>query len=151
MQMIETMSKQLGHQIGTTEEWAFPQRKELLDDVVAGCEKLSKCALGYRLEYIVDAVQRAPDGWEFVGLESPEVERMLMELHGVGQKVAACTSLQGLGRLDAFPIDTWVKKGLEYLGWEGSITKLKEHALEHYGNYGGYAQQYIFHYMREHR
>ena len=52
-------------------------------------------------------------------------------------KVADCILLFGLGRLEAFPVDTWMKKA-------GSFYPQPEE----FGPYAGVAQQYIFHYAR---
>ena len=63
-----------------------------------------------------------------------------MTIKGVGAKVAECTLLYGLHRLEAFPIDVWMKKALS-----GTFNGLSVEAL---GRYAGVAQQYIFHYTR---
>ena len=69
-----------------------------------------------------------------------EARDLLMTVKGVGPKVADCTLLFGLHRLEAFPRDTWIKKAMTELFPEG----LPECAAEN----AGIAQQYIFHYAR---
>ena len=65
----------------------------------------------------------------------------LMEIKGVGAKVASCVALFGFANLEAFPIDVWMKRAIdEYFG-----GNLDPRAL---GRYAGIAQQYIFHYVR---
>jgi len=79
------------------------------------------------------------------------IKESLMEIDGVGDKVADCIALMGYGKLEAFPIDTWVKRMLEsiYFGKERrSIAALHEFADERWGKLAGYAQQYLFHYSR---
>ena len=71
-----------------------------------------------------------------------DCRKELMTITGVGTKVAECTLLYGLHRLDAFPIDVWMKKALSSLFCEVSPSDL--------GEYAGIAQQYIFHYSRLH-
>ena len=63
-----------------------------------------------------------------------------MKITGVGAKVAECTLLYGLHRLEAFPVDVWMKKALE-----ADFSGLTPEGL---GRYAGVAQQYIFHYTR---
>jgi N-glycosylase/DNA lyase len=64
----------------------------------------------------------------------------------VGRKIADCTLLFGAGRLEAFPIDTWIEKilvrayGLD--GW--SLNQLQDFARIHFGDGAGLAQQYLF-------
>ena len=70
-----------------------------------------------------------------------KAEKELCRIKGVGPKVAACTLLFGFGKLDAFPIDVWVKRVLaEYYGGEASATD--------FGRYAGLAQQYLFYHRR---
>jgi N-glycosylase/DNA lyase len=65
---------------------------------------------------------------------------------GVGRKIADCTLLFGAGRLEAFPIDTWVEKILTHSyqleGWK--LKQLQDFARIHFGGSSGYAQQYLF-------
>ena len=66
----------------------------------------------------------------------------LMKITGVGVKVADCVLLFGLHRVEAFPVDVWMKRAMEKLfpGMQPSD----------FGPYAGIAQQYIFHYSRRH-
>ena len=65
----------------------------------------------------------------------------LMQIKGVGEKVASCAALFGFGNLEAFPIDVWMRRAIdEYFGGQ-----LEPETL---GRYAGVAQQYIFHYIR---
>ena len=70
-----------------------------------------------------------------------EAVRRVRGLYGVGAKVANCFILFGLHKMDAFPIDVWMKRAL------------KEHFPKDFdpavfGEYAGLAQQYIFYYAR---
>lgn len=75
-----------------------------------------------------------------------EARALLMLLPGVGRKIADCTLLFGMGRLESFPIDTWVQKiltrayGLDC--WK--TEQLLDFARIHLGPAAGYAQQYLF-------
>ena len=74
------------------------------------------------------------------------LRRDLVELPGVGEKVADCVSLFGFGRLESFPIDVWMERALKRLyGQKGSYSKLRHFAADRFGKYAGYAQEYIYH------
>ena len=77
-----------------------------------------------------------------------------MDFRGVGKKVADCILLYSLDFLEAFPIDTWIKKGLEttyFCGRRVAEKKTEEFVSNHFGPYGGYAQLYLYHYWRNHK
>ncbi len=76
-----------------------------------------------------------------------------MTLSGVGKKVADCTLLYSLDFLEAFPIDTWIKRGLQkfYFGGRRVGEKvMEEFVSNHFGPYAGYAQLYLYHFWRNH-
>jgi N-glycosylase/DNA lyase len=101
---------------------------------------------GFRYEYLLDATGRVHLGeYDLAAIESAEsIDEIILELKkilGVGDKVASCVALFGMGRLEAFPIDVWMKRAIdEYFG--GKL----DHTV--FGDYAGIAQQYIFHYIR---
>ena len=64
----------------------------------------------------------------------------LQKIKGVGPKVAECTLLYGMYRLEAFPMDVWMKRAMEKI-----FSDMK---AEDFGQYAGIAQQYIFNYIR---
>ena len=72
-----------------------------------------------------------------------------MECPGIGSKIADCIAVFSLEKLEAFPIDVWVRRALGEWYFPGQKTPpdrvLLEWAQEHFGRYGGYAQQYLFH------
>jgi N-glycosylase/DNA lyase len=70
----------------------------------------------------------------------------LQTLPGVGPKVAACVALFGFGRLESFPVDTWVVQALGdaygLRGWKPA--QLEQFGKAHFGEAAGLAQQYLF-------
>ena len=72
----------------------------------------------------------------------PEAREQLMRIKGVGPKVAECVLLYGMHRLDAFPLDVWMKRAM--------ATLFPGKTPEDFGPYAGIAQQYLFHYSRMH-
>lgn len=99
---------------------------------------------GFRAKYILDAAQKILSGE--VALENlsdlplEDARSELMKIKGVGPKVAECVLLYGLGRLDAFPVDVWVKRVMSEMYPEGLPPCTK--------GFEGVAQQYLFHWRR---
>lgn len=123
--------------------YAFPSA----DAVARLSEKeLSTLRSGYRAAYIknaAEAVSRGEFDLEAVSsLSTDEAKRCLLELPGVGEKVASCVLLFGMGKLDAFPVDVWMKRAIVEFFGEGKFD------YKRFGNLAGLAQQYMFHYMR---
>ena len=58
-------------------------------------------------------------------------------------------------RLRAFPIDVWIERCLRemYFARKRNVTpkRLREFARTYFGPHAGYAQQYLFHYIRTQR
>ena len=121
-------------------------------------EDLAPVRLGYRAPYLVETAKQvvAKGGIdavaaELAAAESPEAAcEYLRGFHGVGPKVASCIALFGLGRLEAFPIDVWVRRVMNRLYGidEKDIKGMNAYAAEHFGENGGIAQQYLFYYIR---
>lgn len=129
-------------------------------EVMAGltAEDLAPVRLGYRAPYLVETAKQveAKGGMDVVATElaatgTPEEAcEYLRGFQGVGPKVASCIALFGLGRLEAFPIDVWVRRVMNRLYGidEKDIKGMNAYAAEHFGANGGIAQQYLFYYIR---
>ena len=87
----------------------------------------------------------------FENLTNEEARDELKKIKGVGDKVANCVNLFALGKRDAFPVDVWIKRIMEnlYFDREASKEEIEKYANDLYGEYGGYAQQYLFFYGRD--
>ena len=84
-------------------------------------------------------------------LDDTELLEFLLQFDGVGEKIANCVRLFGYGRLGAFPVDVWIERIFRERYFEGREVPRKELAaflVHHFGRYGGYAQQYLFHHAR---
>jgi N-glycosylase/DNA lyase len=110
---------------------------------------------GFRANYLI-AVSRSTDRkklFELKTLPYEEAKETLMSLPGVGRKIADCVLLYSLDFLEAFPVDTWIKKGLQksyFRGKQIGEKKLEEFGRAHFGPFAGYAQLYLYHYWRHH-
>ncbi len=109
-------------------------------------DDLAPLRAGFRNRYIIDSAKKVASGevdLELCKTADYETSRAeLMKITGVGVKVADCTLLFGMHRVEAFPIDVWMKRAMEKL-FPGMT------AVD-FGEYAGIAQQYIFHYSRMH-
>jgi N-glycosylase/DNA lyase len=120
---------------------------------------LRACGLGFRAAKLRATAQRFAAGEileeDLRGLPRAEAELTLRALPGVGPKVANCVLLFALEHLDAFPIDVWIERVLRerYFRGKRGVTpaRLREFSQSHFGPYGGYAQQYLFHHARTER
>ena len=117
--------------------------------------ELRACGLGFRARHIKNTatVLSGDPGWEkrIEALPYPEAKQDLLRLPGVGEKVADCVLLFGAGRMEAFPVDTWILKVMQQLygldGWSPSQIAL--FGRRHFGPSAGLAQQYLFAWIRE--
>ncbi len=134
---VERLCARYGEPLGEG-RFAFPTAKRL-----AAVSDFSGLRFGYREAYVYDCAQRIGDG----RLDLSAVEKMplcearqaLRQIRGVGPKVAECALLFGFHRLEAFPVDTWIKKALARY-YPGGFPQALQPA--------GVAQQYLFHYIR---
>ena len=117
---------------------------------------LRACLLGFRARYIHATAQyiAARPDWlqETELLPYAEAKARLIELPGVGEKVADCVLLFGAVKLEAFPVDTWVLKSLArrygLTGWKPA--QVAQFGRAHFGPLAGFAQQYLFAWERRH-
>ncbi len=116
--------------------------------------QLESVRAGFRTGYLIKA-SRCIDRNRLValkGLSYRDARQRLMTLSGVGKKVADCTLLYSLDFLEAFPIDTWIKKGLQRVYFDGRQVgekTMEEFVSNHFGPYAGYAQLYLYHFWRQ--
>lgn len=119
-------------------------------------QDLRACALGYRARNLLRCARQIAEGSvdldAIAKLDDIAAHHALCTLAGVGPKVANCVLLFAYERLRAFPIDVWIERVLRLLYFSGKrrVTpeRLQKFAASHFGPYGGYAQQYLFHHAR---
>lgn len=150
---IENLSERYGKKITMDEKeyYLFPTPEELAKATMAD---LRVCNLGFRDKYVYNATRMVLEGTldfeELRKLEYSDAKKRLMKIPGVGAKVADCILLFSLGKFEAFPVDTWIKKVMNELYVDSTnITKINQYATERFGKYAGIAQQYLFYYKRE--
>jgi len=133
----------------------FPKPEALAS---ARKQDLEKTGLAYRSKYVIEAARRVIDGdLKLEELQREDYEtakRKLMELPGIGPKVADCFLLYGLGKTEAAPVDIWIHRIVRKLYFHGasvSTEKVARFLRERYGTWAGYVQLYLFHYARKTR
>ncbi len=137
-----------------THVYAFPNAQRLARATEA---ELRECALGYRAKNLLATARLVASGEvdldALARLADDGLRAQLCALPGVGPKVANCVMLFAYERLRAFPIDVWVERVLRenYFPRRHKPTarKLREFSALHFGEHGGYAQQYLFHHARK--
>jgi N-glycosylase/DNA lyase len=126
-------------------------------ETIAGVTEaeLRVCKMGFRAPHLLTAARQVTEGKldleKIRHLPLAEARTELMKLKGVGGKIADCVLLFAYGFDAAFPVDVWVERALRELYFPRrrvSEKKLRHFAATHFGPHAGYAQQYLFHYIR---
>ena len=168
-QMLLKLSKKFGERVALDgcDFYTFPTPDKLAK---ATASSLATCGLGYRAKYVLETSKRICES--NVDLESlrkmsyPQAKETLLSFSGVGSKVADCVLLFSLGKLEAFPVDVWVKRAIlnhyadqfpkefvQKMSANRSFSnaeyeRLNEFGRNYFGEYAGYAQEYLYHYER---
>ena len=150
--------------------YIFPSVKKL---ALASENGLRECGLGYRAKYVQATAKKIfEEKFDLESLKTMpylEARKKLVEFPGVGLKVADCVLLFSLEKMEALPVDVWIKrvilnhyanqlpeKLVKKLLSHNSLTnseydKLSAFGRSYFGRYAGYAQEYLFHYERTQR
>ncbi len=169
--MLANLSKRFGEGIRLDSQsfYGFPKPEQLAK---AELQKLVACGLGYRAKYALETARLICDGTLDLGQlkkkSYAKAKRELMGFPGVGPKVADCVLLFSLEKLEAFPVDIWIKRIIlsyyaqhlpkdfaKRISPQGSLStgayeRLSSFGREYFGKYAGYAQEYLYHYGRMH-
>lgn len=155
--IIENICSKYGTNMGNF--YAFPTPIQLQK---ATEQELVNLGAGYRAKYILNAVDfyLSINPSEFVKTSTELMEKTLLSVNGIGQKVCDCVMLFGCHNLSYFPVDTWNEKVYnEYfakffesddalLGKKASRIVMRERFVKIFGKNSGIAQQYLFNYER---
>jgi N-glycosylase/DNA lyase len=171
-QMLNKLSVKFGQKknFQGIDFYSFPTTEKL---ALASENGLRECGLGYRAKYVQATAKKIyEEKIDLDGLKSlpyHEAKKRLVEFPGVGLKVADCVLLFSLEKLEAFPVDVWVKRivlnhysnqlSLEFAKkiashdslTNGEYERVNTFGRHYFGRYAGYAQEYLFHYERTQR
>lgn len=138
--IIDRLCRLLGEPLGN-DDYSFPSAQKIAE---AGIEALAPIRAGFRAKYIIDAAEKVANGEidieKIHAITIDEGRDELIKIKGVGEKVAQCSLLYGFGKVDAFPVDVWVKRIMSELYPDG--------LPECTNGVRGIAQQYLFHWRR---
>jgi N-glycosylase/DNA lyase len=151
-QMCELLAERFGAELAGGYR-ALPTWERLAQ---ASEAELRACRLGFRARHI-HAVARflaERSGWleETAAAPYPTAKARLLELPGVGEKVADCVLLFGAGQLEALPVDVWILRALRrHYGLDGwTPAQVAHFGRVHFGPQAGLAQQFLFAWERAH-
>ncbi len=137
--IVDAMAATYGTKTG--EMYAFPTPQQLKG---VSTEQYNELRMGFRSKYIFDAVEKILSGeideYTLKGMDYPQAQKYIMQVKGVGPKVADCVLLFSCEKYESFPKDVWINRALAQMFPDGLPECIK--GME------GIAQQYIFHYAR---
>jgi N-glycosylase/DNA lyase len=163
--MILNLSKRFGRKLTFNSHhfYTFPKPSDLAH---ASLEEIKECKLGFRAASVLETSKIVNRGkLNLEDLRKTDYEKAkheLLSLPGVGQKVADCVLLFSLDKLEAFPVDVWIKRIIldfypDYFEDSfvervlskssiapGEYETISSFGRRHFGEYAGYAQEYLF-------
>lgn len=158
-QIVSLLCERFGQPVlvpnGHDAAFSFPTAERL-----AACAEsdLRGCKMGFRAPNLLRTAKMIAGGeihLQGLGTRTVDEARVeLLKLPGVGNKIADCVLLFAYGFQQAFPVDVWVMKALRQLYFPKrrvTTKRLAKFTATHFGPNAGYAQQYLFHYMRTSR
>lgn len=113
---------------------------------------LRALGVGFRAKYLVSAQKNAAILDRIQKLDDDAARNMLMQIDGIAEKVADCILLFAFGRLGVFPVDTWIRQAMRrlYFGGKRRLDReIRAFAVDRFGPYAGYAQQYLYTWSRK--
>ena len=153
--IIDNLCEKYGDYIGKYEGkkyYAFPIPQKLS---TLSLDELRECKTGFRDKYIKSVSEiissNKLDLYELSSMNTNDCINNLKSLSGVGIKVADCIAMFSMRKRDIFPVDIWMKRVMMefYLDEDMSIPKIRNFAIEKFGDLSSYVQQYLFYYARE--
>lgn len=147
---MDGVSKHFGKKItiGGFESYTFPGCGEIND-----IKRLNMSRPGFRGKYVFEANAKVNEDvlYSLKALPYEQAKNTLKDIKGVADKVADCVLLFSLDFMEAFPVDTWIKKIMQELYFknkEASNKEIRRFAGNYFGQYAGYAQQYLYMHAR---
>ncbi|XP_071495777.1 N-glycosylase/DNA lyase-like [Diadema antillarum] len=160
--MVEKLCQNYGTEIGVLDgvTWhAFPTLAALSGKGVE--ERLRKLGFGYRAKFINQTAKKITSElggeewlWKLRGLPYSEVHSQLLQLQGVGAKVADCVCLMSLDKREAIPVDThvWQIAARDYMTslqktkslTDRTYREIGDFFRELFGEYAGWAHSVLF-------
>jgi N-glycosylase/DNA lyase len=149
--IVETLCERYGEPV--LGGWDFPTAEKL---ATLTTDELKACGTGYRADYISGTAMMICEGFSLDAVADMPYEQArekLTTLPGVGLKVADCVALYGMGFSRSFPLDVWMRRVIcGVYDYSGKNDKdMRRFVDTTFGEHAGIAQQYLFHYARNHK
>lgn len=152
--LVKEIAREYGrsHTIDGKLVYSLPPSADL-----SGCAEsgLRACGVGFRAPYLLYAARMVADGTiDFAAIDAmpyDDARELLKTIPGVGDKIADCVLLFAFSKYEAFPVDVWIKRAVEQVYFNSRSIKpeeVRKFGREHFGEYAGYAQEYIYYYAR---
>ncbi len=116
-------------------------------------ENLRDLKIGFRDKYVYGAIKKIYNkeiDLNYINeLNSEDAIKYLMQIKGIGYKVASCILLFGYNRFDVFPVDTWaIKQMCNIYDIKPTQKEVIKFAKEKYKDLSAIVLQYMFHTLR---
>ena len=123
--------------------YLFPEYNDIKDIT---SEELKRYGVGFRDKYIIDFLNNYDNVKDIDNLSTEEAFNKLINIKGIGTKVASCILLFGYYRFDVFPIDTWVRKFISSkYNISDDVKNIYNFTKDKFNEYSGLAIQYMYH------
>ncbi|OED30929.1 hypothetical protein NL43_00485 [Methanosphaera sp. WGK6] len=151
---IQSIKESMGVKVSIDDEsgFTFPKEETFLKIPE---ETLKKFGVGYRSSYMLNSTKKILSEKNFHNMinnmDYNSAFNKIIELEGVGPKVADCILLYGYNKPEAYPVDVWINRITTYLYFKNqkpSNKKIMNFAQDKFGCYAGYVQLYLFNYAR---
>ena len=147
---IQVILNRIRENLGTKKGdfYTFPTHEQLLK---ADEKFFLDIGAGYRAKYLFKVLRQVDEKTldEWRNLNTTQLRSKLIELAGVGPKVADCVLLFGYGKGDVFPVDTWIHQMYnKFYKHLDNREQIRHNLTAEFGDLSGYAQQYLFYFMR---
>jgi len=138
--LYDKLSMKYGHEVEEG-HYSFPTPEELSKATI---EELRGLKVGFRDRFIIDAVKKHEILTAIPSMPFDDAQKALEGIDGIGKKVSSCILLFGFHRMEAFPIDVWIRRVLD--AWYPNAD------MAYFEPYPALCQQYLFsmaRYVRE--
>ncbi|RLG20912.1 DNA-3-methyladenine glycosylase 2 family protein [Candidatus Micrarchaeota archaeon] len=152
--LVERLSERYGDPLyfDGREYYSFPEPEKLYSLSVSDYRSLG---FGFRAKWIYEFIKSVQGGFDIYSLKNlpyDEAKEILMSFNGIGHKVADCILAFSLEKMEAFPVDRWVRRFMlkHYFKSKQSDDKIRSFAREYFSPYPAYAQEFIFYCSWDH-
>lgn len=129
----------------------FPKAEVI---AAAGVNDLMKSKIGFRAKYLKSAATNISADHIFTRIgkmNEAEARKNLIQLNGVGDKIADCVLVFGLAHDDVTPLDVWARRVFVEtykLDYKMKYEDMRNWIKNYFNGYSAWAGQFLFEYER---